>query len=623
MSLTAAARLTRHLRELELDVESRPAGRSTADLVHRAQDIRWVARELGLDSIAAAAALREGEALLHGGDPAAALAPLQTSVGELRGSTSVALLASGLARLAEALAATGDLPRALEACAEGIDLVERHRYDVSPPYLQASYLRRAIGLYTTGVRVAHMRNDARMLRWIEWSKSRVLPLAAGTGGEGGAEAAELADRLVEASDELRRVRAEVPERELDALLQRRRVLYDRFVALTRPAASGVREFDLARVRASLAPGQRVLSYYWTDRRDLLITVIDRDGADTVSQSVSATDREALDGFVRRVLGARGAAEPSEGGKPPATADELDEAYVDGVLGRLSDVLLPQPVRTRLAGAARLLVSPHRSLHMIPFSALPVNGKPLVRTVAVATVPNLTCLQLPPPPPAPAPGRVLAAGVVDYAVPGFRASRLPLVEPEIEDVRRLYAADGVGVEALLDAQVDARGLSGRMTGGSPAPTCLHLATHGMSVPADTPLESFLLLGSTRLDGIDLARWRLPGASVVLSACCSGQRAVMARGMAELPGDDMLGLPAAFFAAGAQQVLGALWPVVGNVARPLTVGFHRALLDGQPGDVALQTAVTSYLDRALYWDRAKYWGPFFLSCLGHPISWRTAP
>jgi CHAT domain-containing protein len=150
----------------------------------------------------------------------------------------------------------------------------------------------------------------------------------------------------------------------------------------------------------------------------------------------------------------------------------------------------------------------------------------------------------------------------------------------------------------------------------------MAVHGANVVSDTPLESWLLLPHSRLDGIDLVRWRLDGGTVVLSACSAGQRAVWGRRMKDLPGDDLFGLQTAFFHAGAQQIVGALWPVYGNVAGPLLRIFHEHMRDGAPADIALQRAIVTFRDTSPYKTR-QYWAPFYLTSLGRPTALGGAP
>ena len=82
--------------------------------------------------------------------------------------------------------------------------------------------------------------------------------------------------------------------------------------------------------------------------------------------------------------------------------------------------------------------------------------------------------------------------------------------------------------------------------------------------------------------------------------------------------MLGLQAAFFAAGAQ-VLGALWPVDLDVTRGVVRRFHTALLAGRPGDVALREALLGHLEAGdVRTRRARCWAPFTLTVAGQPLA-----
>src|SRR5262249_27351206 len=122
----------------------------------------------------------------------------------------------------------------------------------------------------------------------------------------------------------------------------------------------------------------------------------------------------------------------------------------------------------------------------------------------------------------------------------------------------------------------------------------------------------------VDGLEIASWRLNAELVVLSACCAGQRAITQRGAAtdtleELPGDDVFGLQAAFFMAGAKRLVSNLWPAEGGPADKITTAIHRYALEGNPIEVALQKALKDCLNRVL--DRQLYrWALFFLVAVG---------
>jgi CHAT domain-containing protein len=85
---------------------------------------------------------------------------------------------------------------------------------------------------------------------------------------------------------------------------------------------------------------------------------------------------------------------------------------------------------------------------------------------------------------------------------------------------------------------------------------------------------------------------------------------------LPGDDLLGLQAALFDAGAGSVMGALWPVDNDSARAMLVGFHRTLASGASAAVALQAATRTYLANPFRRHTRFDWAPFFLTSARNP-------
>jgi CHAT domain-containing protein len=132
-----------------------------------------------------------------------------------------------------------------------------------------------------------------------------------------------------------------------------------------------------------------------------------------------------------------------------------------------------------------------------------------------------------------------------------------------------------------------------------------------------MESYLYLYDSIIDGLEVASWELEAELVVLSACSSGQRAIRGRGMPELPGDDLFGLQAAFFAAGAKRVVGSLWPVHSPAAKAIMTALHCQLASGQRPEVALRDAILQYMRAARVGNRKPfYWAPFFLSAVGRP-------
>jgi CHAT domain-containing protein len=87
------------------------------------------------------------------------------------------------------------------------------------------------------------------------------------------------------------------------------------------------------------------------------------------------------------------------------------------------------------------------------------------------------------------------------------------------------------------------------------------------------------------------------------------------MTELPGDDLHGLQSAFFAGGAAEIVGALFPGDDEPARTICVEFHRRRVAGDPADIALAIAVRRFLKNGNRLETGrKYWAPFFLTAVG---------
>ena len=359
------------------------------------------------------------------------------------------------------------------------------------------------------------------------------------------------------------------------------------------------------MRAVLAEDEALLYYYWVNREDLLVVAI---GRRAFFAQIVSIDREKLDACSAEIF----------------TAGNCDSVAFQTHLNELemfAQRLLPPEIREVLQDKGRLIISPHRALHAIPFQALPWNeeGQHLIDRFSLTYVPNLTCLLTSYVPSARR--NLLALGIDRFSInlDGCKVSDLEEAEAEVTDLQALYQSRGHAAKTCRGADANELGLHDLDERGALGGfTTLHFATHGVNVNSDTPMESFIILHDSSLDGLEIANWRLNAELVVLSACSSGQRAIAGRGMDELPGDDLFGLQAAFFATGAKCVLGSLWPVRTNVARTIMTAFHRFLLDGHAPDVALQKATLEYLRRAGPRTRqSRYWAPFFVSNVGRPV------
>jgi CHAT domain-containing protein len=237
---------------------------------------------------------------------------------------------------------------------------------------------------------------------------------------------------------------------------------------------------------------------------------------------------------------------------------------------------------------------------------------LIERAAISYIANLSSLQLSYRPLKSR--RVLVAGVEHFAVPGRPLAALPEAELEASEVKATYDLRRVPATLLVGKEVTVARLR---NSALEKYSCLHFATHGENVNSDNPMESHFYLQNSLLDGLELADLDLRADIVVLSACSSGQRPITGRGLVELPGDDLFGLQAAFFRAGAHRILATLWPVDSTAARKITTGFHARLAAEESCDpeTALQKTICDYLKQAgIHGRKVYFWGPFFLSALG---------
>lgn len=547
-------------------------------------------------------------------DAIAALAEADRALGDLR---QYDLKVYILAGLAQAHARLHNWPEVLKVCGEGIERVEAHRQNVSGQYLQSSYLSARIGLYANGTRAAFETKDYEtMLRFAELSKCRSVLRAPQRSTIPTGEERELQSQFRAVSSKIDELRAaaDASKEEIEELCRKRRVVWDSLLIERGPRNVQMLRFDLAQLQGLLANDEAVLYYYWVERDELLAVAIDHA---TLHAEIISVDRDRLDAFSAGIFS-------SANCDSTAFQAHLDES------AEFTESLLPPQIKEILNGKARLVISPHRVLHALPFQALPWDhGRhALVEHFSITYAPNLSCLLAQY---VPSPRRnLLALGVdkfnvcldkvPDLVLADGKVSDLVGAEAEGHDLETLYRSKGHTATSWSGPDANEAALHNLEERGALRDfTTLHFATHGFNVNSDTPMESFIVLYDSLLDGLEIANWQLSAELVVLSACSSGQRAIAGRGLDELPGDDLFGLQAAFFAAGAKWVLGSLWPVRSDVSRAIMTAFHEFLLDGHSPDAALQRATLKHIDHAGPRTRqSRYWAPFFLSTVGRPVS-----
>ncbi|MEP7010464.1 MAG: CHAT domain-containing protein [Acidobacteriota bacterium] len=276
--------------------------------------------------------------------------------------------------------------------------------------------------------------------------------------------------------------------------------------------------------------------------------------------------------------------------------------------KLYDLLLA-PAAELLTGKDRLIVAADGDLYFLPFEVLispaPPGASPsyLIETKTISYTPSASVLarlgELPV-------GDAFEFVGVAVGDPKDGSAVLAKVDDEVRGIAALYPAERSRL--LLDGAATEAGLSG-LHGALSGARRIHFATHGYL--SDDPQRMGLRLapdpsgGDGLLQAFEVLRLDLHADLVVLSACetAVGQ---------QVPGEGVIGLPRAFFYAGARSVAVSLWRAPDDATARLMTSFYGHLQQGQDKAEALRQAKLEQIrDR----QRPFLWAPFVL--VGSPI------
>lgn len=579
------------------------------------------------------------------GDAAGALADADAVLADLTASSGSLWRDrfSARATRAQALEALG---RQADAVAERRTLVHdvegiRGTLDDSPAVRQA-YLREWVPLYkqlafdeAAGGRATEAFRAAELARartLLEGLRSRRADEAGPADARDREALAALAGRigvidevLHSAGDEAR-VALEVERtrvaQELAALRARIAARDPRYAALL--AVPEAVPADAPRV---LAPGDLFVSYTVHEGR-LLVIALDAEGRlDAGVVAMAGSLRDAIEGWRALLLAVPGRApstpvwidgsrvvlgvlRPSPQARRAASADEVGTVLAGWLL---------EPLRDTLPRVRRLVIAPDPALALLPFDALPWNGRPLVASVDVAHVQSFGVLSLlasrekattrNAPRSAlvvadPAYGNVGAvprrSGDVEAALrletigsrtgAGVAWPRLPGTRREAQAVGALFPQRRV----LLDAAASETALKRAAAAGRLRHyDVLHFATHGL-ISARQPWSSALVLAAPRagsaedgyLTALEMSRMALTSRLVVLSACDT------ATGNA-LEGEGVLGFPYVLLASGATSTMLTLWPIDDNATASLMPEVMKHVRAGLDPSRALALAKRAWI------------------------------
>ncbi len=235
-------------------------------------------------------------------------------------------------------------------------------------------------------------------------------------------------------------------------------------------------------------------------------------------------------------------------------------------------LLLGPFTDLLADHQRVRVVPFGSLHLVPFHALPLEGRPLGATHVLSYAANAAAA-------ARADEPVTRERPLVVGDPAFdrtlRPHLAPLPGSRIE-ATAVAVAVGAGDPLVADAATEAA-VAARLE------TCdlLHLSSHGHLDDLSPFASSLVMAGSDELTVAELVGLRFTTDLAVLTGCDTG------RGTATL-GGDVIGLTRALQQGGVRRTVVSLWPVDDAVAPVVMDRFYAHLVDGTPPAGALALA-----------------------------------
>lgn len=563
-ALLASAEL--HLHSGEIDSAGALVERARAALADRPADL------------AAALALGAGVALAKGRVKEAG--ELATEGADLAARADLPSLLADLFHLgARARTAAGDPAGAIGMYQRALEQVERVRGSLQAERFRAAFLGRRGALYEEAAGVVLAAGGpfatAQAFETIQRGKSRsLIDLLRGgvelsehaPGAATDPDELELVGRLADARARLNALYSRA-DKHAGAALRGERLGCEQEIARIERRLASTRTFadlfgppaSLAQVRESLEPGWVLLEYFSVGGTFFAFAV-GRDGAEVFQLGGVDAAVKQID-LLRFQIGRALARADDPKGLPARM-----ELEARGLLAALYDDLL-RPMEARIAGAARIIVSPYGPLHALPFHAMHDGTKHLIERFEVVYAPSagvLACLR-----PRSAGNEVLRPLVV-----GVADERAPRIEEEAAAVAAGLAEATVllGGAATVGAVMDA----------SRRASLMHLACHGEFVP-DAPLASGLRLSDGMLTVRDVYAMRLAGPVVTLSGCETGRTAVIA-------GEELAGLYRAFLAAGASALVVSYWMVHDEAASEALASIYRSWYRvGSLADSSLAAAV----------------------------------
>jgi hypothetical protein len=264
---------------------------------------------------------------------------------------------------------------ALAVCERAIGAIEPERDRVSQPNQQGAFLQDRTEFYV-GAAFAAFRLQAwdKLIAAMELVKARAALRNRLVAAVPHVSEADLLAAFAEVSAKLDKATQDKHAAEALALRRERRRLWDRLAIarMRRGPVASLPEVSVSSLQAVLAPDEAVVSWVWVGTGVLIVVALDKTRR-VHAERVILPDgqRERLKRYVTQVR-----------------SGKMSKKTLGQTVEMLTDAVFPAATRAFVAGAARLILSPHRALHLLPFHAARVDGQFLIERAAVRYVPNL-------------------------------------------------------------------------------------------------------------------------------------------------------------------------------------------------------------------------------------------
>lgn len=310
------------------------------------------------------------------------------------------------------------------------------------------------------------------------------------------------------------------------------------------------------------------------------------GASWKGQSVTMPQSGFYVGALRRAI----QADPG----PFDLAPEA-EAKLAGATEHYAQILENRRDRLQELGIERLVVAPHSSNRFVPIHLLGPPGDLLADRFAVSYIANIGQMTTKAPPAS----RRGDVGV--FALSYADQPRLPRLDDSAAEAEAIAAT--CGTAAILDEDATESAFKDALE------SCrfVHLRAHGRLYIEAPSFHTVFLHPADGHDGRLRAYEVLPldlaGLELVTLGACETALGRVDRS------DNPRGLPAALLLAGAEAVVGTLWPVLAAASTEFFTSLYAALMEQRDSDVAAAFAQAQRRTRELF-PQYRDWGAFYL-------------